>query len=145
MITRVPVAPETITVLGYRVKADDPRWLGLNLAKAEPRMQASLMLAIAGDEAPEDIHLSVPWCHPDDRANGMDDDACRYRVRPRMKSGKRWKGRKVVSVAFERWNGKWFIAIGYKGRQNLGTDVQATTFDPPCASGSATSEVGRND
>lgn len=112
MRQRVPVSPETITVLGYRVKATSPAWTGLDLVNAEPRTQSTLWLAVAGqDEAPPDIHLDVPWCHPDDRARGAPADDCRYRVRPRMTPGKRWKGRLVKSVAFERWQGKWFIAI----------------------------------
>lgn len=112
MITRVPVSPETVTVLGYRVKPDDPMWLGLDLANAEPRTQASILLMMIGEDAPEDIHLCVPWNHPDDTANGIYDD-CRYRVRPRMQAGKRWRGRLVKSVAFERWNGEWLIALSF--------------------------------
>lgn len=109
---RVPVAPETVTVLGNKVKAADASWLGLDLDKAEPRVQASVLMMMLGpNDAPLDIHLNVPWCHPDDRADGMDDDDCTYRVRPRMQPGKKWKGKLVKSVAFERWDGKWFIAI----------------------------------
>lgn len=109
-VVRFPVSPDTITVLGYRVKESDPAWTGLDLANAEPRVQSTMWLAIAGaDEAPPDIHLNVPWKHPDDK----DYDGCMYRVRPRMESGKKWKGRKVVSASFERWDGKWYIAVCY--------------------------------
>lgn len=111
---RFPVSPETVTVLGYKVKATDPMWTGLDLANAEPRQQASIMLAMVGaDEAPPDIHLNVPWMHPEDRARDPGDDGCRYRVRPRMEPGKKWKGRKVKSVAFERYSGQWFIAVDF--------------------------------
>lgn len=107
---RLPVNPETVTVLGHKVKATNPIWAGLDLANAEPRTQNTMALACFGsEEADIDIHLSVPWKHPDD--SGPFD--CHYRVRPRMESGKKWKGRKVKSVAFERWSGQWFLAIEY--------------------------------
>lgn len=116
---RVPVSHETVTVLGSRVKANSPAWTGLDLANAEPRVQSSLMLTVIGPgEAPLDIHLNVPWCHPDDRTGSPDDFDCRYRVRPRMEAGKRWKGKKVVAVAFERWDGKWWIAVEFAGGCN---------------------------
>ncbi len=118
-IERLPVSPDTVNVLGHRVKATDPMWTGLNLDKAEPRTQNTLMLAVCGqEEAPEDIHLAVPWCHPEDRANGAEED-CIYRIRPKMEAGKRWKGRMVKSVAFERWDGRWVIAVRYAKPRNL--------------------------
>lgn len=110
---RVQVTPETVTVLGNRVKATDPMWVGLNLSRAEPATQSCLFLMICGpDDAPIDIHLRVPWCHPEDQ-DGTDEDwnDCVYRVRPKMEVGKRWKGRVVKSLAFERWNGTWWIAF----------------------------------
>jgi hypothetical protein len=109
---RVLVSPETVTVLGYKVKAGRPIWEGLFMDRAEPATQSTLMLAVCGPhEAPLDIHLRVPWCHPEDR-DGTDNDwnDCIYRVRPRMEVGKKWKGKMVKSVAFERWDGKWWIA-----------------------------------
>lgn len=113
MIYRVPVSPKTVTVLGYRVKKDDPMWSGLDLINAEPRMQSTLMLAVAGTaDAPQDIHLNVPWKHPDDADYS---DECRYRVRPRMEIGKRWKKKRVTNVSFERWDGVWYIAIEARG------------------------------
>lgn len=111
-MTRVPVSPETVTVLGSRVKATDAAWLGLDLANAEPRTQNTLSLFVFGpDGAGLDLHLDVPWCHPDDQTGSPADFDCRYRVRPRMEPGKRWKGKMVKSVAFERWRGEWFIAV----------------------------------
>lgn len=111
MIERVLVSPETVTVLGYNVKANDPMWIGLDLSRAEPRQQNSLLLAIAGPHDGTDIHLNVPFVHPDDAAAGMKDEGCRYRVRPKMRVGKKWHGKTVSSVAFERWDGKWVIAV----------------------------------
>lgn len=109
---RVPVEPSTVTVLGYKVKVTEPMWQGLDFDRAEPRQQASILMAMWGSKnAPQDIHLNVPFCHPEDRARGDDDDGCRYRVRPRMQIGKKWKGKMVKSAAFERWDGKWFIVI----------------------------------
>lgn len=107
---RVPVEPSNVEVLGNKVKATDVMWTGLDMAKAEPRVQSTLWLAIAGqEEAPLDIHLCVPWEHPEDKKDGIDSET-RYRVRPRMQPGKRWKGQMVKSVAFEMWDGKWYIA-----------------------------------
>jgi hypothetical protein len=69
------------------------------------------MLAICGKDAPPDIHLRVPWCHPEDRTGTAEDwHDCIYRVRPKMQPGKRWQGQKIKSVMFERWDGKWWIA-----------------------------------
>lgn len=119
-MTRLPVSPETCTVNGYRVKPTDTSWTGLDLANAEPRTQSTMMLAVVGsDDAPPDIHLNVPWCHPEDRANGAPADDCIYRVRPRMKVGRRWKGDVVRSLSFERWSGSWFLALEFapKGRK----------------------------
>jgi hypothetical protein len=109
---RIPVSPDTVTVLGHKVKKDDIMWTGLFLDRAEPATQSSLMLAICGkDDAPIDIHLRVPWCHPDDRTGTEEDyNDCIYRVRPRMETGKKYKGKLVKFVAFERWNGKWWLA-----------------------------------
>lgn len=116
-VIRIPVDPTTITVLGNRVKETEPMWTGLDLANAEPRTQSSLMLLVCGrDKAPEDVHLCVPWNHPQDTKDGIDGE-CRYRVRPRVEVGKKYKGKRVTSVAFERWDGKWWIAIRVEERQ----------------------------
>lgn len=110
---RVRVSPETVTVLGYRCKPDDVRWTGLDFAKADLRTQSSLFLMLCGkDDAPPDLHLSVPWWHPDDGEH-PDPPEMYWRVRPRMEPGKRWKGKKVKTVAFERWSGEWWIAFEY--------------------------------
>jgi hypothetical protein len=110
-VERIAVSPETVTVLGYRVKESDPRWRGLNFDRAEPRTQNSLMLVAIGPHDFEDVHLNVPFVHPEDKARGVKDDGCRYRVRPKIQAGKKWKGKLVTAVSFERWDGKWFIAI----------------------------------
>lgn len=84
--TTLPVSPETVTVLGYRVKADSPAWLGLDLSRAILREQNTLELVLFGkDAAPPDHHLDVPWCHPQDQPHGW-RDGCMYRVRPRRKA-----------------------------------------------------------
>lgn len=114
IIDRLPVDHTTCTVLGNRAKsATDPLWAGLDMSRAEPRVQSTLMLTVAGPEAPTDIHLAVPWCHPSDQTGSPDDFDCIYRVRPKMGAGKRWKRRKVDSVAFERWDGKWWLAVAF--------------------------------
>ena len=111
---RFPVSPETVTVLGNRVKETSPAWTGLDLARAEPAVQNTMFLMICGAaDAPRDKHLRVPWCHPEDQTGSPDDFDCIYRVRPRMEPGKKWKGRKVKEVDFERWNGKWWLAVEF--------------------------------
>jgi hypothetical protein len=110
-IQRIPVTADNTTVLGHRVKATSPMWAGLDFDGAEPRQQNSAILAIAGPHEGLDVHLSVPFLHPEDKARGMKHDGCMYRVRPRAQVGKKFGGRKVTAVAFEKWNGRWCIAI----------------------------------
>jgi len=97
-IERYPVSPETVTVLGYRVKANSPMWQGLDFSKATVLEKASILVYIWGaDSAPSDLHLSVPFCHPDDQPEGW-SDGMKYRVRPRAEAGGRWLKRKVKEV-----------------------------------------------
>lgn len=118
----VPVSTDTVTVLGSRWKADAPAWRGLDFTRAIVRTQNTLSLALFGpDEKLYDLHLDVPFMHPDDQARG-DDEWLKYRVRPRAESGKRWRGRLVKSVALIPAEGQpipWAIEIEYagKGRQ----------------------------
>ena len=110
-VYRVPVSPETCTVNGYNTKKGKADWEGLDLDKAQVRVQSSLWLMVLGArDAPLDIHLLTPFCHPEDRAEGHDAD-CFYRVRPKAEPGKKWKGKKVKSVSFERWDEGWYVAI----------------------------------
>lgn len=106
---RYMVGPKTITVNGSRVTARHPAWLGLDMSKAEPRQQSTMMLFAVGAHAPIDVHLSVPFQHPDDKI----DTGIFYRVRPKMEVGEKWQGKTVESVAFECWDGEWFIAVGF--------------------------------
>lgn len=77
------------TVLGYPAKS---YWPHLLWEHARPRDKSSLMTIIAGpDEAPSDVHLSVPFRHPDDHPDrGWEidpDDLAWYRVRPIWEPG----------------------------------------------------------
>lgn len=111
------ISPETVTVLGRNVKATDAAWLGLDLDGADLLIQATIMWVIIGsDAAPVDLHLRAPWWHPDDGPR-PDPPEMYYRVRPRMKVGKRWRGDMVKSVAFERWDGKWRLAVEVDDRK----------------------------
>lgn len=112
MTFRVRVSPETCTVLGSKVKETDPRWTGLDLSRAAVLTQSNLMRWIAGSDAPYDLHLNVPWWHPMDGIPPDPPDMW-YRVRAKMEPGKKWKGRKIKSVAFEKSNGDWWIAIDF--------------------------------
>lgn len=117
---RFPVTPETITVLGNRVKDDSPMWKGLNLERADLIVQSTIMMLVCGHEAPFDMHLSVPFCHPDDQTGTADDwNDCYYRVRPRMKPRKRWKSRMVEQVFFERLAGEWNLAVAFQDRKRM--------------------------
>lgn len=116
-IARYPVAPETVTILGYAPRtARDARWAGLRWNGTEElRTQSTLMLWVYGPDAPSDLHLNVSWRHPDDDLTDEDAD-CKYRVRPRMQPGKRWKGRKVKAVSIERdatLTPPWVICVEY--------------------------------
>lgn len=122
-VERLPVSPETVTVLGNRVKKSSPAWRGLDLENADLATQATIMLVICGpDEAPPDLHLRVPWWHPDDGPAPSPPEMY-YRVRPRMEPGKKWKGKKVESVAFERWRGEWMRpACGWRAARKVGCE-----------------------
>lgn len=101
-VERLPVDPTTCTVLGARVKPNSPRWTGLRWNGEETVLtQSTLMMVVCGADAPYDLHLRVPWVHPEDEARGFEADSF-YRVRPIPRAGKKWNGRKVKSVAIER-------------------------------------------
>lgn len=117
-VARYPVAPETVTVLGCRPRsAQEPRWAGLRWNGEEKVLtQSTLMRFVCGADAPYDLHLNVPWCHPEDYVTDEDIDGCKYRVRPRMEPGKRWKRRMVKAVSIERdetLTPPWVICVEY--------------------------------
>lgn len=91
--TRRVVAPANCTVNGYRVRAANPAWKGLlfDHPECQLRTQSTIMQAIAGADAHFDLHLDVPFLHPDDAARGRkwEDDECFYRVRPIVERGDR--------------------------------------------------------
>ena len=95
---------------GSRVTSKSPAWLGLDMSKAEPRQQSTMMLFAVGAHAPIDVHLSVPFQHAGDTV----DHGCFYRVRPKMDVGGKWEGKIVKSVAFERWGDAWYIAVEFE-------------------------------
>lgn len=84
--TRRVVKASNSTVLGSRVRASSPAWAGLRFDEARVRTRSTLMMAVAGAAAPHDLHLDVPWDHPEDRARGL-DSGCIYRVRPDLEPG----------------------------------------------------------
>jgi hypothetical protein len=100
---RVPVAPENVEVLGYRVKADNPMWAGLDLSRAALRLWKGY-----------GPHLGVPWCHPEDQTGDPEDFDCIYRVCPRAEVGERWKRKIVKSVALVNEDGKWWIDVEFE-------------------------------
>lgn len=92
--TRRVVTARNSTVLGEPCGERSPAWTGLLFGHPECRARRTSTLmefvgAVAGKPAPEDIHLSVPWVHPEDAANGRawEYDQCLYRVRPRIERG----------------------------------------------------------
>jgi hypothetical protein len=59
-------------------------WAGLMFDHPDCRVrsQSTLMLALVGSKAaPEDVHIDVPFLHPEDGGRGWDE--AWYRVRPR--------------------------------------------------------------
>jgi hypothetical protein len=110
-----PVAPDTVTVLGYRVKATDARWRGLDFNSAELRKTATAMAYFLGSAAPFDLHLNVPFCYPGEQAAAY--EGIKYRVRPQAKVGKFWQGCMVRSVAIVHapdLDPPWALEIGFK-------------------------------
>lgn len=103
------VSPETVTVNGYRYKATDPAWIGLDFTTAEIRYW---------DKPPNDPRLRVPFCHPLDQPCD-EDTLCYYRVYPIAEPGKRWKRRLVESVAIEpapEMDPPWQIRVRFGAR-----------------------------
>lgn len=91
MSDTAPIGPATVTVLGYHWRAG-PRWDGFDFARAELRSHCPLG---------EDYHLSVPWMHPDDKAQHADDPDCWCIYRLRLKRG--WK-------SFVQVDGAWHVS-----------------------------------
>lgn len=92
------VLPENSTVLGYDNAAD--YWPNLRFDDAIARQRNPLIALIAGKEEYEessDVHLSVPYEHPQEPFTDI-DDMPRYRVRPNFDG---------VTRA-ERRSGTWF-------------------------------------
>lgn len=114
MAERFPIAPDTVTVLGHRVREHEPRWRGLDFQKATLRTQSTLMLAVCGKDAPYDLHLNVPFCYPGEPPELY--EGVKYRVRPIAEPGKRWRRRMVQDVAIEPAPGKtppWEIVVTF--------------------------------
>ncbi len=84
-MTRRLFTPATCTVLGRRVSAKSAIWRGLDFSRAVPRRQSTLAMAVHGEDAPEDVHLNVPFIHPDDESK----EELIYRVRPIWEVGDR--------------------------------------------------------
>lgn len=82
-------------VLGRKVKPRDPAWKGLKWDGAVVRTQSTLMLALVGSDAPEDLHLNVPFANPKDDPGLW--EGVKYRVRPRGKA-----------VGAELVDGRWY-------------------------------------
>lgn len=107
---RVQVLPTTITVLGRNVKETSPAWNGLFLDRAVQRTRSTIAMVMFGKDAPVDIHLDVPWCHPGERTGTEDDwNDCVYRVRPKREIGQKWRGKPITGVRFEQVEGAWWI------------------------------------
>ncbi len=120
---RIPITAETSTVLGYRAK---PYWPNLHFDHAQVRRQ-SLVGALAG--LPSDVHLAVPWRHPDDAWMPL-EDCGRYSVRCRWGTGQelRLKGTpraRVASVRPEQSaDGVWWWAVERSDVQRVRRDIR---------------------
>ena len=91
----LPVSPDTVTVLGYRVKANSPMWAGLDWSDVILRERSTAAMLCFGASAQPDHHLDIAWSHPDDDRAAW--EGTRYRVRPRrkgwrfVKEGDEWR------------------------------------------------------
>jgi hypothetical protein len=95
-MTRRVVVPHNSTVLGHPAKAF---WPGLLFDHAEKKVVASVMRLIAGDRAPYDPHLDVPYCCPGSSFEGLPPtDLPWYRVRPKWQAGDRLWVRETHSL-----------------------------------------------
>lgn len=72
------------TVLGYGAKS---YWPNLMFEHARYLSKSSLMVAIAGKDAPPGPNFEVPYCHPNDVGRFPVEDLGWYRVRPRWEAG----------------------------------------------------------
>ena len=109
VMLKLKVGPQAATVNGSHYRTGSAVWRGLKMSEAEPRAQSAMMVAVCGaDRAPIDIHLQSPFRDHDD--DGLDATVF-YRVRPKMEAGKKWKGRMVDFVCFEKIDGEWWIAV----------------------------------
>jgi len=92
-MTRRVLSRQNVTVLGSSWARKSSPWEGLlfDHPAVERRTQSTLMQAIVGDAAPYDLHLDVPFVHPQDAARGTtwEEDGCVYRVRPVIEVGDR--------------------------------------------------------
>lgn len=101
MQERLPIEPALIEVLGSRVKATDVLWTALDWSRAVQRTRTK---------------IAMPWRHPED-PNDPDFEGI-YAVYPRAEPGKRWRGKMVKDVWFERDGDKWFVVHAYQQSTN---------------------------
>lgn len=99
MNARFLTSPETIEVLGRRVRGADPAWAGLDWSRASLRGRAK---------------IGVPWCHPSDQTGSPDDFDCIYTVRPQAEPGKRWRRKMVKDAWFEKDDDTWFVVVEFE-------------------------------
>ena len=139
-IVAYPVAPDTVTVLGNCYKATCPAWRGLDFAhkKVRLRYKSTLMMYVCGYEnAPFDLHLDVPWWHPEDGPPPCEPEMY-YRVRPRARAGSQWHNRTVRFVKIERdprISPPWKIIITWAGEAPPKIRHRELASEPAAADG----------
>lgn len=117
-----PVATDTVTVLGSRWKPTDPAWRGLLFRHPECSVwtQSTLMLAMVGRGAPHDLHLRVPFWHPENAQQPAPEKPDSfYRVRPHARAGGQWNKIRVKAVVIEpdpERDPPWRIVVTYAGK-----------------------------
>lgn len=134
--TRRPVTAANSTVLGSCWPKSSPAWRGLYFDRAIVRTQSTLLRCVVGPDAPHDLHLDVPWKHPDDEG----EPDCVYRVRPRWEIGERlWVRETWCPVNNEEFGGTrwidyratpWDSAEHPAGWQNAPDDPEALKWKP---------------
>ena len=92
--TRRPVDWKNSTVLCYPAKK---YWLNLRFDEAQVRSDNPVFMLATGKHVPgRDVHLSVPFAHPDDSHRDSEDLGW-YRVRPKWEVGDRLWVRETFS------------------------------------------------
>lgn len=115
--TRRVVVPGNSTVLGYPVSHSKRYWPHLWFQHARPHRKNVILAMMVGkplSEVGDDVHLSVPFQHPEDPVEDDIDDMPQYRVRPIWEPGDRLWVKETVRVLGRERGDKWECCVEYR-------------------------------